>query len=65
MIDKKLNHCGNCSKYPCSTFNERKGVSAREAQERLGENYDSSKYNEYLLAYDNKSRNDEYKKNKF
>jgi hypothetical protein len=65
VIDKKLNHCGDCSKYPCSTFNERKGLSAREAEEKSGENYDFSKYNEYLLAYDNKSRIDEYKKNNF
>ena len=64
VIDEKLNHCGDCSKYPCSTFNERKGLSASEAEEKLGENYDASKYNEYLLAYDNKSRIDEYKKNK-
>lgn len=65
VIDAKLNHCGDCSKYPCSTFNQRKGLSASEAEEKIGENYDASKYNEYLLAYDNKSRINEYKKNKF
>ncbi|WP_346920183.1 DUF3795 domain-containing protein [Clostridium sp. UBA7339] len=65
VIEENLNHCGECNKYPCSTFNQRQGLSANEAKEKLGENYDTSKYNEYLLAYDNKSRIDEYKKNKF
>lgn len=63
VIDKNLHHCGDCSSYPCDTFNQRKGLSAREAQEKSGQNYDASQYNEYLLAYDNKTRIDEYKKN--
>jgi hypothetical protein len=64
VIDKKLNHCGDCSNYSCSTFNQRKGISAKEAEEKLTHNYDVSQYDEYLLAYDNKTRIDEYKKNK-
>jgi hypothetical protein len=63
VIDKELNHCGDCSKYPCSTFCERKGLSAGEAEEKIGENFDASNYNEYLIAYDNKTRIDDYKKN--
>jgi hypothetical protein len=65
VIDKELTHCGDCSKYPCSTFSERKGLSAGEAKEKIGLNFDASNYNEYLLAYDNKTRIDDYKKNKF
>jgi hypothetical protein len=65
VIDKELNHCGDCSRYPCSTFNHRKGLSSSEAEDKLGENYDASNYNQYLLAYDNKTRIDDYKKNKF
>lgn len=64
VIAEELNHCGDCPKYPCSTFIQRKGLSASEAKEKLGANYDVSKYNEYLVAFDNKSRIDEYKKNK-
>lgn len=62
VMNNKLNHCGECQKYPCSTFNEREGLSAEGAEKRVGENYDESKYKEYLLAYDNKSRIDAYKK---
>lgn len=64
VVVKKINHCGDCSEYPCSTFNQRKGLSSSEAKEKSGANYNVSKYNEYLLAFDNKSRIDEYKKNK-
>lgn len=61
--EKKLTHCGECKEYPCEVFKEREGLSESEAQHRLGANYDALKYKEYLLAYDNKSRIDEYKKN--
>lgn len=64
-IKENLNHCGECNKYLGSTFNQRQGLLANEVKEKLGESYDASKYNEYLLACDNKSRVGEYKKNKF
>jgi hypothetical protein len=61
-INKELSHCGQCSTYPCNKFNQRKGLSVAEAQEILKSDYDGSKYNEYLLAYDNKTRINELKK---
>jgi hypothetical protein len=62
-INEELSHCGQCSNYPCNKFNQRKGLSGTEVQEILKSDYDSSQYNEYLLAYDNKGRIDEYKRN--
>lgn len=59
----KVCHCGECVKYPCPSFIQRKGLSAQEAQEKLKDNFDFPKYNEFLLAYDNKSRLDDYKNN--
>ena len=62
-INEELSHCGECSNYPCDKFNKRKGLSAKEVQKILKADYDVSQYNEYLLAYDNKTRIDEYRRN--
>jgi pyrimidine-nucleoside phosphorylase len=35
---------------------------AKEVKKILGSDYDDSQYNEYLLAYDNKTRIDDYKR---
>ena len=62
VIDKELIHCGDCSQYPCATSKQREGLSAEDAMEMVKSNFDVSEYNEYLLAYDNKTRMDNYKK---
>lgn len=62
-INEEFSHCGECSNYPCDKFNKRKGLSTKEVQKILKADYDVSQYNEYLLAYDNKTRIDEYRRN--
>ncbi|MDD4337268.1 MAG: DUF3788 family protein [Firmicutes bacterium] len=53
-----IDNCGECSKYPCGVFMERKGLSYEEARKEQGESFDEQEYEEYMLAYDNKSRLD-------
>lgn len=56
VINKCIDHCGECNDFPCATFNERKGLSFQEAKEKLGPNFCIDEYNNYLLAYDNLTR---------
>lgn len=64
VIEKYVDHCGECIDFPCATFNEREGLSFQEAKEKLGNNFCREEYNSCLLAYDNKTRLNEYIKNK-
>jgi hypothetical protein len=65
VVQKEVDNCGNCSSFSCSNFNERKGLSLEEAQEKLGTDFSLDEYNNYLLAYDNMTRLKEYIKNKY
>lgn len=56
VIDKKLDHCGECVDFPCTTFDERKGLSEQEAQEKLGSDFCADEYRNFLSAYDNMTR---------
>ena len=60
VIEKELSHCGNCGDYPCDTFNLRAGLTFEEAENKLGDRYDADEYEEYLRAFDNKTRLNEY-----
>jgi len=60
VLEKRLNHCGDCNDYPCNIFDQRKGLCAEEAECQQGEEFNIDEYNEYLLAYDNKVRLDKY-----
>jgi hypothetical protein len=53
-LKENLPHCGECSKYPCDTFNQRIGLSEEEMKKHP--DYDTSHYIEYLKAYDNRTR---------
>jgi len=44
--------------YPCNTFMERKGLSYEEAENEQKELFNPKEYQDYMLAYDNKSRLD-------
>jgi hypothetical protein len=59
VVEEKLSHCGECSKYPCETFCQRKGLTEEEMKKHP--EYESSHYREYLMAFDNKTRLDEYR----
>lgn len=56
VIKNQLDNCGECIKFPCGIFNERKGLSFEEAKEKLGSSFCADEYNSYLLAYDNMTR---------
>ncbi|HPZ23017.1 MAG: DUF3788 family protein [Bacillota bacterium] len=58
VLENKVDNCSECSKYPCAVFSERKGLSCAEARQVLGESFSEEEYEEYMLAYDNKSRLD-------
>ena len=62
VIESNQKHCGECAKYSCDTFSQRKGLSIEEAREKAHDDFDPDEYNEYLLAYDNKTRLEELKK---
>lgn len=64
VLDKGYAHCGECHEYPCDVFNQREGLCLEIAQKQQGVNFNIDEYNEYLLAYDNKTRLDEYKSGK-
>ncbi|MFZ5354847.1 MAG: DUF3795 domain-containing protein [Bacillota bacterium] len=64
VIDRNIHSCGDCDDLPCNTFEERKGLSIDEAKEKLGSEFCISEYNDFLLAYDNFTRIEKYRKNK-
>lgn len=61
VLGKSLNHCGECAEYPCEVFREREGLSFEEADELAGSDFSVEVYNEFLSAYDNKTRLKKYK----
>ncbi len=63
-MEKTFQHCGECENYPCSTFTQREGLTEKKAEEKAKSDFSISEYNEYLLAYNNTSRIDDYKKNR-
>ena len=62
VMEKKLEHCGACEAYPCDTFKLREGMDMETAKQQLGELFSANEYTDYLSAYDNSTRLDEYKK---
>lgn len=58
VLQNQVDNCSECSKYPCEVFQERKGLSYAEAKEEQGALFNEEEYEEYMLAYDNKSRLD-------
>lgn len=60
VVEKGTHHCGNCEKYPCDIFEQRKGLSAKDARNKLGEAFDADEYEEYLKAFDNATRLEGY-----
>jgi hypothetical protein len=61
VIDKGLLHCGQCSEYPCDTFNLRAGLTFDEAKQKLHESFSPNEYNNFILAFDNKGNISEYR----
>lgn len=64
VIKKGIDNCGDCNDFPCGTFNRREGLSREEAEHKFGERFDINEYEEYLKAFDNKTRLNEYIKSK-
>ena len=56
VLEKGLNHCGECGEFPCAVFTRRKGHSPEDAKAALGDAFDMEEYETYLRAYDNKTR---------
>ena len=62
VSQKNLHSCLDCGQYPCDVFDMRKGLSLSDAKQKLADKFDINEFNEYLLAYDNKTRLDNAKK---
>lgn len=60
VMDKGIEHCGDCDNYPCALFAQRVGLSMAEVKRQQGDCFDANEYDEYLRAYDNKTRLDAY-----
>lgn len=60
VIGKGLEHCGYCKSYPCQVFKQREGLSRESAKANLGKEFNQTEYDEFLSAYDNKTRLDEF-----
>ena len=58
VLQNKIDNCSECRKYPCEAFMEIKGLSYEDAKCEQGELFDEEEHEEYMLAYDNKSRLD-------
>jgi hypothetical protein len=61
VLEKGIGHCGECDSYPCSKFEERRGLSSEEARKKLGRDFDPEEYRQFLEAYDNRTRLDRFK----
>jgi len=57
VLEKGLNHCGDCGEFPCGVFGRRCG----SFPEKKKKAFDMDEYNEYILAYDNETRLKEYR----
>ena len=60
VLKKDMNSCGDCPEYPCDIFMQREGLSYTDAAKKLEDKFNTEEYNEYILAYDNKTRLDRY-----
>jgi len=60
VLEKGMDHCGECSEYPCGTFKQREGLCLGEAKKQQGDRFNDDEYNEFILAYDNKTTLAEY-----
>lgn len=58
VLKTKVDNCSECSKYPCELFSEIKGLSCAEARQKQGDLFNEEEYEEYMLAFDNKTRLD-------
>jgi len=57
VLEKGLNHCGDCGDFPCEVFYQRCGSFPDEKKK----DFDMVEYAEYMFAYDNETRLKEYK----
>lgn len=68
VIEKAINSCADCEKYPCEIFSQREGLCFENAKMKQGENFREEEFDKFLLAFDNKTRIDRlrivYKKDK-
>ena len=55
-MDKRIEDCLKCGNYPCDVLMQRKGLSYEEAKNEQKELFSQKEYQDYMLAYDNKSR---------
>ncbi len=56
VMSRQLVSCADCADYPCAIFDQRTGLSYQKAQEAQGAAFDGAEYEEFLLAYDNRTR---------
>lgn len=62
VLSRNINSCADCGEYPCDRFSKRMGLSCENARKEQGEAFCDAEYEEFLLAYDNRTRLDRLKK---
>lgn len=61
-IKHEVEHCYECTEYPCDTFRERVGLSLEKAKEEQGDAFSEEEFERYLETFDNSSRNERIRK---
>lgn len=61
VVDRKIDGCFGCDKYPCDVYEERVGLCYASAKDKLADEFLNTEFEEYLLAFDNKTRIDRLK----
>lgn len=58
VVSREIDGCFACKDYPCDVYEERVGLCYTSAKEKLGKEFSDKVFEEYLLAFDNKTRID-------
>ncbi len=62
VLSRNILSCADCGEYPCELFGKRTGLSYEKACMEQGGAFSNAEYEEFLLAYDNRTRLDRLKK---
>ncbi len=58
VLNRQINSCADCSDYPCEAFASRTGHCFADVKDRQGVRFDEAEFEQFLTAFDNKTRID-------
>ena len=62
VLSRNINSCADCIDYPCEVFDKRTGLCYEKARKEKNDTFCDMEYEQFLLAYDNKTRLNRLKK---